>query len=211
MGTILNSNGQPINRTFNANRRINRAINELIGYMRGIIADDYVSSKECEQLAKWLIANREIADIWPVSVLVERIDRIYQDGVADEEERADLAELLKEMTGRQDDESFALGPSDLPLTDPAPEIVFDQNEFVLTGRFFHGPRRICRAEIESRGGHFSDNVRLETMYLVIGSLMSSDWKYSTHGNKIQKAVEYQHRCRISIVSEKHWETYLLPQ
>ncbi len=208
MKTATDNHGQPLNQAFNANRRANRAISELIGFLRGIIADQYVSECECEQLAKWLVANREIADIWPVSALVERIDRIYQDGVADEQERADLAELVTQIVGRQDDETLSFGPTDLPLTKPEPDIVFDGNEFVLTGKFLYGPRRLCEQEIGARGGLCWESVRLQTSYLVIGSLMSRDWKYSTHGIKIEKAVEYRSRCQIAIVSEKHWQSAL---
>jgi hypothetical protein len=137
MRTATDNHGQPLNQAFNANRRANRAISELIGFLRGIIADQYVSECECEQLAKWLVANREIADIWPVSALVERIDRIYQDGVADEQERTDLADLVAQIVGHQDDETLSFGPTDLPLTAPEPTIVFDGNEFVLTGKFLY--------------------------------------------------------------------------
>ena len=208
MRTATDNHGQPLNQAFNANRRANRAISELIGFLRGIIADQYVSECECEQLAKWLVANREIADIWPVSALVERIDRIYQDGVADEQERTDLADLVAQIVGHQDDETLSFGPTDLPLTAPEPTIVFDGNEFVLTGKFLYGPRRLCEREIGDRGGRCWGSVRLQTSYLVIGSLMSRDWKYSTHGIKIEKAVEYTSRCQIAIVSEKHWKICL---
>ncbi|MBZ5655706.1 MAG: BRCT domain-containing protein [Acidobacteriia bacterium] len=208
MKTASDDHGQPLNQNLNENRRANRAISELIGFLRGIIADRYVSASECEQLAKWLVANREIADIWPESALVERIDRIYRDGVADEQERGDLAELVTQIVGRQDDETLSFGPTDLPLTIPEPDIVFDGKEFVLTGKFLYGPRRLCQREIETRGGTCWDTVRLQSSYVVIGSLMSRDWKYSTHGTKIEKAVEYRNRCPIAIVSEKQWETSL---
>ena len=208
MKTATDSHGQPINQRFNVYRRANRAISELIGFLRGIIADQYVSECECEQLAKWIVANREIADIWPVSALVERIDRIYQDGVADEQERADLGDLVTQIVGCQDDETLSFAPTDLPLTAPEPTIVFEGNEFVLTGKFLYGPRRLCEREIGARGGRCGDSVRLQTSYLVIGSLMSRDWKYSTHGTKIEKAVEYRSRCQIAIVSERHWKSSL---
>jgi len=38
---ILDDHGQPLEKALNASRRITRAIHELIGFMRGIIADDY--------------------------------------------------------------------------------------------------------------------------------------------------------------------------
>lgn len=209
MTNHLNANEQPIIEGYNQNRRINRAISEMIGMLRGIVADDYISEAESDALAKWAIANREVADIWPVKPLVQRLDRIYQDGIADEEERADLKELVNQIIGQQDEDTFEFTPSDLPLTRPAPDVTFDGNEFVLTGKFLYGTRKACEKQIELLGGRCADNVRLQTSFVVIGSLMSRDWKFSTHGNKIQKAVEYCDRCSIAIVSEKHWESYLL--
>ncbi|MBZ5722733.1 MAG: BRCT domain-containing protein [Acidobacteriia bacterium] len=206
MSAPLDGNGQPISLGLNRTGRINRAINEINGFLRGVLADNYISADECEQLAKWVMGNREVSDIWPVSVLVERLNCIYQDGVADEEERADLANLADEIIGKQDDETFEFVPTDLPLTKPLPDIIFADREFVFTGAFFCGTRKTCKRDVELRGAHCTDSIRLTTNYLVIGSLMSRDWKFTTHGTKIQKAVEYQRRCPIAIVAERHWQS-----
>ncbi len=95
MGIPLDDHGQPLSLSLNYPRRVNRATNELIGFLRGIIADGRVSPEECEQLAKWVVANSEITDLWPINILVQRIERIYNDGIADEEERAELARAGK--------------------------------------------------------------------------------------------------------------------
>ena len=52
-------------------------------------------------------------------------------------------------------------------------------------------------------------MKLQTSYLVIGTLMSRDRKFSSFGNKIMKAVDYANRCPLAIVSEKHWESFLM--
>ena len=209
MSAPLDRDGQPLAHEYNHARRATRAIHELIGFLRGIIADQYISSEEAESLAKWCVANREIADLWPVTTLVERLDRIYADGVADEDERADLAVLVNHIVGAQDEETLLFGPTDLPLTSPAPDVIFDQNEFVFTGKFLYGGRKACQKQVEMRGGRCSETVRLQTSYLVIGTLMSRDWKFSSFGNKIIKAVDYSNRCPLAIVSEKHWESFLM--
>jgi NAD-dependent DNA ligase len=210
MATDVDDHGQPVIREFNAARRTTRAVHELIGFLRGIIADKYVSEEETESLAKWCVANREVADIWPVSTIVRRIDAIYADGVVTAEERSDLADLITEIVGKQDDDTLEFGPTDLPLTKPAPDVVFDRNEFVFTGKFLYGPRKMCEKAVAERGGRCSGIVRLQTSFVVIGSRMSPDWKFSNFGNKIAKAAEYCSRgdCPIAIVSEKHWESFL---
>lgn len=209
MSTNLDAQGQPLVSDYNYSSRVNRGIHELIGFLRGIVADNHINEKESDALGMWLVANRELAEHWPVRTLAQRIERIYADGHADEEERAELAELVRDIVGRQDDVTLMMSPTDLPLTRPVPDVIFDSNEFVLTGRFLYGPRKACQREIELRGGRCSDTVRLQTSYLVVGSLTSRDWKYSSFGNKILKAAEYAERCPIAIVSEKHWESFLM--
>lgn len=208
--TRLDNDGQPAISGYNENRRINRALNELAGFLRGIIADNYISSEETESLAKWLVANKDIHEAWQVRALADRIAEIYRDGVADEEERSELKELVEKIVGGFDDEHFLFTPTQLPLTIPEPEVVFDSNEFVLTGKFLFGTRKRCQHEIEVRGGRCAETVRIRTSYLVIGSLVSRDWKYTSYGTKIEKAVQYAQQYPIAIISEKRWQEYLLP-
>lgn len=208
MSIELNDHGQPRQSGYNYNRRVNRAISELHGLLRGIVADGHIDPAECDTLANWIAANQEIADIWPVNSLVQRLQSIYSDGVADEDERADLLVLADDIAGAQDSETLVFTPTQLPLTKPEPPVIFASNEFVLTGRFLCGTRKVCQKEIERRGGNCSDSVSLRTAYLVIGSLMSRDWKFTSYGTKIIKAVKYQDRCPIQIVSEKHWQSFL---
>ncbi|MFB3917553.1 MAG: BRCT domain-containing protein [Terriglobales bacterium] len=209
MPASLDGDGQPTILGYNENRRINRAINELLGMLRGIVADNDINLFETETLAKWMMANTEVLDIWPVKPLAQRLNRIYEDGVVTDEEREDLKELVNQIVGGQDDKTFLYVPTDLPLTKPAPDVIFNDNEFVLTGKFFYGTRKVCQRQIELLGGRCSDSVRLQTSYLVIGSLISRDWKFTSYGRKIQKAMDYSDRCSIAIVSERHWESFLL--
>jgi hypothetical protein len=124
MATRSDLDGQPVISGYNESRRINRALNELAGFLRGIVADNYVSAEETESLAKWLVANKDIHDTWPVRILADRIALIYQDGVADEEERGDLRVLVETIVGGFDDEEFLFTPTQLPLTRPEPDVVF---------------------------------------------------------------------------------------
>ncbi len=164
---------------------------------------------ETETLAQWLVAHREVEDAWQVRRLADRIALIYQDGVADEEERADLKVLMEQILGGFDEDACLYTPTQLPLTRPEPDVVFDSNEFVLTGKFLYGTRKRCEREIEIRGGKCAEIVRLRTSYLVIGSLVSRDWKTTSYGNKIEKAIEYSKLCPIAIISEKRWQEFLL--
>ncbi len=209
MDTPLNPDGQPDITGYNYNRRVNRAINELIGMLRGIVADGIVNKSETQALAKWMLLNAEVANVFPVKPIAQRLNHIYADGIVTDEECRELKELIDQTLGQQDPESVLCGPTDFPLTKPAPDVVFPRKEFVLTGNFLYGTRKDCEHQIELLGGRCSDAVHPQTDYLIIGSLVSRDWKYTTHGTKIEKAMEYAGKYPLAIISERHWENYLV--
>jgi NAD-dependent DNA ligase len=147
-------------------------------------------------------------DQWPVSVIAKRLKRIYADKHADEEERADLEVLIERILEQAKDEAFLFGGDAVPLSKPAPVVVFPESEFVFAGRFLYGSRQVCEHEVMARGGRCVEDVHHDTDYLVVGGLINNDWKSSPLRHKILKAVEYQKISPVHIISEEHWETYL---
>jgi NAD-dependent DNA ligase len=132
---------------------------------------------------------------------------MLSDGVLDGEEQRELLALLSDITGQAESVQYDAQSlsTQLPLTQPPPEIVIEGQEFCLTGRFVHGTRKECEAEILARGGVAKRNLSLSTNYLVIGHLGSSDWIHSTHGRKIEHALELCKKgSSIFLVSEQHW-------
>lgn len=192
--------------SLNAGARHERGMSELMGLIRGVIADGEVSEAEVVVLRDWIAANPDVSSEWPANLLARRLDRIFEDGIVTEEERRDLAALLEEFTGG----GAGVGggftrTTTLPLDDPQPEIEFRGRTFVLTGTFAYGPRRVCEEAIERLGGTCERRVTRRTDYLVIGTAGSRDWIESTHGRKILQAVEYRERGQtLAIVSEDHW-------
>lgn len=204
---LVDPHGQPVNRRYAAARLSDRAIDELIGLSRGVIADGVVTQSEAEFLARWLDKNRHIREEWPASVLYSRISEMLSDGVLDTDEQHELLALLSEVTGEGESlrHDVASLSTQLPLTRPPPEVRFEDHEFCLTGRFVHGTRKECEAEIVSRGGRTKPSPTLSTNYLVVGFIGSTDWIHSTHGRKIERAVEYAKRgSGIFVISEEHW-------
>lgn len=188
----------------NLTRRIDRSVHELLGLIKGIIADRHVTADETQLLRSWMIANPEAASAWPGNVLAERITRIYADGRADEDEREDLRLLLDDIVGGATQE--AGNPATrLPLDDPPPPLRYNGSVYVFTGRFFSGTRQWCEDKVESRGAVSSSSVTRRTNYLVIGELGSRDWKHTSFGRKIQKAVEVRSDGHpLAIIAENHW-------
>lgn len=207
--SALDDHGQPVNRRLNYRKIEDRQIDELIGMCKMAIGDGHVDMAEVKALLSWLENNQEASDRWPANVLHDRIANILEDGIVDQEEEGELIDLLMQVTGQPIDKTLAQMSSTLPLCRPFPEIAFADRNFCLTGKFFYGPRKHCEKAIEELGGHSASSPSGKTDYLVIGMIGSTDWIHSTHGRKIEAAVELRETGKkIRIVSEEHWTKYL---
>ncbi len=206
MSQPLDKDGQPLSRSFNKTRLQNRTLDELIGLCKGVLADGAVTQEEAEFLQEWLLANSQVADVWPANVLYDRISRMLADGTLDSDEEEELIQTLLEITGGPVlDPAVASMSTGLPLDDPPPVIIFQDQQFCLTGRFVYGSRRECESEVVARGGSAQKSPTLKTNYVVIGLAGSRDWIHSTHGRKIEAAVRLRDKgIPVRIVTEEHW-------
>lgn len=201
--------GQPPCR-FNARGRWERDLAEMLGLVRGVLADGVVTDQEARVLLGWVRSHPDISTTWPINVVHRRLQDIFADGVVTEDERRDLAELLEMLGGHG---AGVIGDipvaATLPLDDPPPKVRFPDNLFVLTGRFAFGPRKACEEATVTLGGVVGPRVTHQTNYLVIGTFASRDWLETSFGRKILKAVKYRdERGRPAIVSEDHWAEQL---
>lgn len=203
---MLDDNGQPTNRRFNAARRSVREIHELLGLCKGVLADGMINSAEATFLSEWLQLNKEAADQWPANVIYDRIAYMLRDSHLDAEEEKELLKLLVDVTGGDASRLNAHGLSGtLPISDPVPSISFAGRRICITGKLLYGSRSKCKQEIEKRNGLVVEAVTRELNYLVIGVVGSRDWAHSSFGRKIQQAVEYRDRGHdLAIVAEEHF-------
>lgn len=202
----LDAHGQPRNRRLSAARRADRAVQELLGLARGMIADGEVTEREAAALARWVEVNAEEADVWPIHVVADRLRRIYQDGHVDADERQELLALLQSVTGEIPETAVAMDRATrLPLDDPQRPLRFSGLLYVFTGKFAFGTRTACEQAVLVRGGRCAGSVSQKTNVLVIGALGSADWIHSSHGRKIEQAVHYREGgLPLQIVGEEHW-------
>lgn len=206
-----NEHGQAVSSRFAGDRLRDRSVDELLGLCRGILSDGMTLQSEAQYLIAWLESNRAAAGQWPGNVIYARVAAMLEDGILDDTEQGELLDLLNQTTGLGIPlpEIAASYASALPLDDPAPEIQFEGRAFVLTGQFAQGSRNECEAIIEDRGGIVRKNPARGVDFLIIGAIGSRDWIHSTHGRKIEKAVELRRDgILIRIVSEGHWTRYL---
>lgn len=186
-------------------RRIDRGIDELIGMCKGIIADKKVVQAEAEFLQNWIEANSEIQHTWPACVIYDRISRFMEDGILDAEEQKELFQLLKDTSGSLTGDCFENSSTALPLEPECPELIVEGSLFCFTGKFAFGTRKNCEAEIINLGGRCHSTPAQKTDYLVIGILGSRDWMHTSHGRKIEKAVQLREAGHgVKILSEQMW-------
>lgn len=185
-------------------------LDELIGLARGLTADGVLNQSEVEYLEKWLVAHSQVVKASPVTQTLHlRVAAILSDGVVDEEERAELFETLSRFSGNDFELGEVFPSTSLPLCDPVPPIKFTGKAFCLTGIFNRGGRSTCEAEIRERGGNIHVALTQKTDYLVVGAYASQDWKHSSFGTKILKAVEYRDRnIGTKIIGEDAWSRAL---
>ncbi|MEY2510127.1 MAG: hypothetical protein QOE26_890 [Verrucomicrobiota bacterium] len=211
--TPKDADGQP-RRLFKANfeNNVSKAIDQLSGICAGILADGEVTQEEARFFAEYVAKFAVYEPIWPFTDILDRVKRIFADGVCDEEEREELKTVMQALCGHKEDvEAGATYSTSLPFCEPAPTpVIFPERNFVITGKFAYGTRKAVMGAIESRNGIPGDSAPTrETNYLVIGVFASRDWAHSNYGRKIERAVALRDGgSGISIISEDHFRSFL---
>lgn len=210
--TPRDQHGQPL-QLFNRANNTAKAIDQLVGICTGILADGEVSEREAFFFADWVRRHATDTPVWPFTDVLSRLERIFADGICDDEERDELKQVMEAICG------FTAAPepqaetlsTTLPLCVPAPAALeFAGKQFVVTGKFAYGARSAVFEAIEALGGLPLDTAPTRiTNYLVIGVFASRDWVNTSHGRKIEKAVQLREKgTGIRILSEEHWRQFV---
>jgi hypothetical protein len=112
---------------------------------KGLLADGEVSDAETALLDEWMRAHPERLACWPCDQIAARLRTVLADGVINDEERMDLAELLVQLVGG---DARIIGGDNaatvLPVDRPPPVLVYPGRGFVLTGKFAYGTRKCAK-------------------------------------------------------------------
>jgi len=201
-------------RHFNQARMDRRAADTLVGLAAGITADGIVTQEEALFLHHWLESHLVHLDDPVINLLYRRLNSMLADGVLDADEAAELLDTLRAFSGlpiptSASTRSAFTPPNDLPLNQPLPEIEWTGRLFVFTGVMAYGPRKECQQLVVDRGGEIGKSVSKKIHYLVIGSVGNEQWRHSSYGLKIIKALELREAgAPVAIVSEDHWQKAL---
>jgi hypothetical protein len=211
MPTALDVHGQPLDPRINRVRCLERDLSELLGIAKGMLSDGVVNEAEATYLMAWGVSHPDAMAQWPTGLIVARLTQYFADGTIDDVERVQLQELLAALV----DGTASLllgyeGATTLPLDTPPPIIRWGPREvYVFTGRFAYGTRNDCQREVTNRGSVCEPTVTRRTSFMVIGTFGSEDWRHSSFGQKIQRAVDLRGGgSPLRIVGEDHWASAL---
>jgi len=170
------------------------------------MADGELNDQEIKYLDNWLSDNLALVSTWPGEVIYSRIRAILADSKITEDEREHLKQTLSDLIGGTLLEPGATSGASTSLpVDDIESIDIKNNIFCFTGNFLYGTRNACELAIVERGGTAIPRIRKDLNYLVIGTMASRDWANTSHGRKIEKAMEFKkNNCPIYIVEEKQW-------
>lgn len=185
-------------------RIIKRTADELLGLVSGISADGVVTLDEAKFLHEWLKKNSANIDDPVVNILFKRVADMLEDNVLDDNESAELLEMLRGFAGITPSGKYT-APNDLPFNNPAPALEWKGKTYVFTGTMAYGSRKDCELLVTDKGASIAKDVSRKVDYLVVGSIGNDQWKHSSYGRKIIKAADLQQKKhQITIVSEDHF-------
>ncbi|EKF9304284.1 TPA: BRCT domain-containing protein [Vibrio cholerae] len=181
-------------------------INQLLGFLQGITADDSINDKEIHALNKMLNSNREVIANWPGDVIHQRLKKILSDGIVDDEERHELLSMLKSICGQQFTDT---GCAECFATDYFSDDVVVNSisglQVCFTGKFFAGNRKSIENKAKELGADVRSDVNKQLDLLVIGSMASRDWIHTSHGRKIESVINNRKSgSSTKILTEQAW-------
>ena len=185
-------------------------MDSLYGLCSGLLADQKLTDEEIIFLDTWLKEHSDICKDFPANVISSRVRDVLADGIITEEERADLYETISKMLGGTlEDTGVVDGLATRLPVDEVDRIEIPGRRFCFTGKFVYGPRSKCERAVIEMGGEVLKNITAKLDYLVIGTFASRDWAHTSHGRKIEKALEYKEKGRkIFIVAEETWVKHI---
>lgn len=208
-------------------QRYQQITTEFVGLAKGVMLDGVLNEDELNGIVSWLGRHQEFINYYPFYLVMERLQAAQEDGYVDDDERRELGELLHEIASGIVPRDALAAPSIADreeeleddagteltyevagtsfLDDPEPAVLFSERVFVFTGCCASATRLLCEEAVRQAGGSTGSAVTKKTDYLVIGVIGSDAWAYTSHGTKIEKALDYKQRFgKPYIISEPHW-------
>lgn len=185
-------------------------LNEFLGLISGIVADDQINADEFAYLIEWINQHADLIDDATVkSVVVKMIEFSELEQVTPSDEEA-LVSFLKQTAGVRFLETGAadVHPMD-HIADNIDSMSHERAAICFTGVFNTGTRKEVEAIATNLGAIPRKYPSKSIHYMVIGSQVSPDWKHTSFGRKIQKAIELRESGHpLIILTEQEWTRFI---
>lgn len=182
----------------------------LEGLCKGVSANRNLTDSEIKYIKWWLGQNSLLKSRFPGKELYQLMEKILDDDFITEDERGELSSAIKRYIG--DPLSFGAvdGITTLLPVDPNPVIVVQGCRVCFTGQFLSATRKQCEETALVLGAMPRSSVTKDLDYLVIGALCSRDWRFSNHGRKIEKVMDYRAKGQTNaqIIHEETWVEFI---
>ena len=168
-----------------------KALQQLEGFLFGIIADDKLAVEEIIKLKEWIDEHLFLSGNYPFDVIMASLEKVLEDGKIEADELDYLLKLYKQFTAPVESAEHCELSS------------LENKHCCLTGEFNYGDRNAVSRFIEDNGGIVDSSVKKCTDYVIVGEQGSAAWKQGNYGGKIKKAMELKEKgALIEIISEK---------
>lgn len=181
-------------------------LNELIGILGGISADNIINEKEMQFLSQWFEDNATVCQVWPLSEIRDRAMDVLINKGSNQEAEQQLMDFIKRITSRRlTFMDFEHNLSTGFLIEDDDSIDLYRKCVCFAGEFLSGEYKILKFKTLKKGAIVSDTFNDEVDILVLGSLSIKDWLNSEESQKIRKALDFKETGKyLRIISEKKW-------
>lgn len=184
---------------------VTQDLQELHGFLAGVVSDGVVNEAELESLREWLDDHNHLRSCWPFDEVDSLVTAVMADGKIDSTEQQHLLGFFGQFSLTRENKAVGKIGKDSSVQGicaACPEIIFEEQLFCFTGSSERGARQYLVEVVEARGGRFNRGVRNDTNYLVIGAAGNPCWAYACYGRKVEDAIKRrQAGQRIVLVHE----------
>lgn len=181
------------------------SLQELHGFLAGILADGVISESELNALSLWLDKHAYLRSCWPYDEVDSLVTAVMADGVIDDAEHEILVQFFGQFASSRGERSVAGRSESLTIEGvcaSCPTIDFEGSLFCFTGKSERASRSELASIVESKGSRFKRELVNNTDYLVVGVGGNPCWAYSCYGRKVEDAVRRRKEGqRLVIVHE----------
>lgn len=189
---------------------VTRGLQELQGFMHGILADNIIDDIEIKRINDWINSHEFLTGYYPYDEVSSLLTSILSDKVITDDERNILKVYFSEFI--DPNSSIEIDFDEIEnlkndytvdgICSVCPEIDFKDKNFCFTGASTKATRKDFEALIPSIGGTFSKAITKKTNYLIIGNNGNICWAYSCYGRKVEQAITLRKNgTKIIIIHE----------